>query len=326
MAKYLTKRVLRGVLTIFLSVTFTFFLLRLMPSDPVQMLIDPKMSEETVAQLYAQYGLDKPLMAQYGNYLLQLLQGNMGTSFSHKNTPVTQVLMGDLPWTLLLMGISVTLSLLIGIPVGMHAAKKHGKAFDRAVNVIMIIGISIFIPFLAFGLLYLFGYKLAWLPTGKMYDIAARRAGGWAYLVSVAKHAVLPAITLTISNVTTIILYTRNSMLDVQKEDYIRTALAKGWDEKYVTRKHAMKNAMIPTVTATGIMIASMVGGAIMTESIYSWQGVGYEIYTSVSALDYPVLQGAFLVLSAVTVIMNIITDLVLAWIDPRVKLGGGKA
>lgn len=314
------------MLTIFLSVTFTFFLLRLMPSDPVQMLIDPKMSEETVAQLYAQYGLDKPLMAQYGNYLLQLLQGNMGTSFSHKNTPVTQVLMGDLPWTLLLMGISVTLSLLIGIPVGMHAAKKHGKAFDRAVNVIMIIGISIFIPFLAFGLLYLFGYKLAWLPTGKMYDIAARRAGGWAYLVSVAKHAVLPAITLTISNVTTIILYTRNSMLDVQKEDYIRTALAKGWDEKYVTRKHAMKNAMIPTVTATGIMIASMVGGAIMTESIYSWQGVGYEIYTSVSALDYPVLQGAFLVLSAVTVIMNIITDLVLAWIDPRVKLGGGKA
>lgn len=326
MAKYLTKRVLRGILTIFLSVTFTFFLLRLMPSDPVAMLIDPKMSEETVAKLYAEYGLNKPLMAQYGNYLWQLLHGNMGTSFSHKNMAVTKVLMSDLPWTLLLMGISVTLSLAIGIPVGMHAAKKHGQLFDRAVNVIMMIGISVFIPFLAFGLLYLFGYKLGWLPTGKMYDVAARRAGGWPYIVSVAQHAILPAITLTISNCTTIILYTRNSMLDVQKEDYIRTALAKGWDEKYVTRKHAMKNAMIPTVTATGIMIASMVGGAIMTESIYSWQGVGYEIYTSVSALDYPVLQGAFLVLSVVTVVMNILTDVVLAWIDPRVKLGGGKA
>lgn len=325
MGKYLTKRVLRGLLTIFLSITFTFFLLRLMPSDPVAMLIDPKMSEETVAQLYTQYGLDKPLPVQYGNYLWQLLHGNMGTSFSHKNTPVTEVLMSDLPWTLLLMAISVTLSLVIGIPVGMHAAKKHGKAFDRAVNLIMMVGISIFIPFLAFGLLYLFGYKLAWLPTGKMYDIAARRAGGWKYFISVAQHAVLPALTLTISNCTTIILYTRNSMLDVQKEDYIRTAMAKGWDDRYVTRKHAMKNAMIPTITATGIMIASMVGGAIMTESIYSWQGVGYEIYTSVSALDYPVLQGAFLILSAVTVFMNIITDLVLAWIDPRVKLGGGK-
>ena len=292
-----------------------------MPSDPIQMLIDPKMSEETVAKLYEQYGLDKPLMVQYGNYLWQLLHGNMGTSFSHKNTPVTEVLMSALPWTLLL-----TLSLVIGIPVGMHAAKKHGKAFDRSVNVIMMIGISIFIPFLAFGLLYLFGFKLAWLPTGKMYDIAARRAGGWEYVLSVARHAILPALTLTISNCTTIILYTRNSMLDVQKEDYIRTAMAKGWDDRYVTRKHAMKNAMIPTVTATGIMIASMVGGAIMTESIYSWQGVGYEIYTSVSALDYPVLQGAFLILSTVTVFMNIITDLVLAWIDPRVKLGGGKA
>ena len=137
-----------------------------MPSDPVAMLIDPKMSEETVAQLYKQYGLDKPLIVQYGNYLWQLLHGNMGTSFSHKNTPVTAVLMSDLPWTLLLMAISVTLSLAIGIPVGMHAAKKHGKAFDRAVNLIMMVGISIFIPFLAFGLLYLFGYKLALPPDG----------------------------------------------------------------------------------------------------------------------------------------------------------------
>ena len=114
-------------------------------------------------------------------------------------------------------------------------------------------------------------------------------------------------------------------MIDVQKEDYIRTAYAKGWDERYVTRKHALKNAMIPTITATGIMISHLMGGAIMTESIYSWPGIGRLIFDSVSALDYPVLQGAFLFLSATTVLINILTDLSLAWIDPRVKLGGAQ-
>lgn len=321
MGKYILRRALRGLLTVFISVTLTFFLLRLIPADPVSMLIDPKMSAETVARMTAQFGLDKPLLTQYFIYLAQLLEGNFGFSFKNRD-PVIAVLLQKLPWTLILLGLSVTFSLLIGIPVGVRAARKRNGLFDRAVNVLTMTGISLFIPFLSFALLYLFGYLLRLLPTGGAYTPPPVR--GLAFVWDVLRHAVLPTFTLLIGNCTSIILYTRNSMIDVQREDYIRTAYAKGWDERYVTKKHALKNAMIPTITATGIMISGLMGGAIMTESIYSWPGIGRLIYDSVSALDYPVLQGAFLFLSATTVLINILTDLALAWIDPRVKLGGG--
>ncbi len=323
MGKYLVRRMVRGLLTVFVSVTFTFFLLRLIPADPVSMMIDPKMSAETVAKMTAQFGLDKPVLTQYFIYLGQLLQGNFGMSFKNRDL-VTTLLLQKLPWTLLLLGLSVSLALLVGIPVGIRAAKKRNGAFDRAVNVVTMVGISIFIPFLSFSLLYLFGYLLRILPTGGAYTPPP--AKGFAFTVDVLRHAVLPTFTLFIGNCTSIILYTRNSMIEVQKEDYIRTAYAKGWDERYVTRRHALKNAMIPTITATGIMISHLMGGAIMTESIYSWPGVGRQIFDAVSTLDYPVLQGAFLFLSATTVVINILTDLVLAWIDPRVKLGGARA
>ncbi|HSK69002.1 MAG TPA: ABC transporter permease [Candidatus Limnocylindria bacterium] len=320
MGKYLVRRVLRGLLTVFISVSFTFFLLRLIPADPVSMMVDPKMSAATVAKMTAQFGLDKPLFVQYFIYLGQLLQGNFGVSFKNRDL-VMAVLMQKLPWTLLLLSLSVSLSLAVGIPIGIRAANRRNGLFDRSVNVVTMIGISLFIPFLSFSLLYLFGYLLRLLPTGGAYTPPPMK--GFAYVVDVLRHAILPTFTLFIGNCTSIILYTRNSMIDVQKEDYIRTAYAKGWDSRYVTRTHALKNAMIPTITATGIMISHLMGGAIMTESIYSWPGIGRLIFDSVSALDYPVLQGAFLFLSATTVLINILTDLSLAWIDPRVKLGG---
>ena len=141
--------------------------------------------------------------------------------------------------------------------------------------------------------------------------------------MDVAKHAVLPSLTLFCSHVASVVLYTRNSMIDVFNEDYIRTAYSKGLNEPMVIRYHALKNAMIPTITVTGLMIGTMVGGAVMTETIFAWPGVGRLIYDSVSAMDYPVLQGAFLILAVSVVVMNIITDLVIAWLDPRIKLGG---
>ncbi len=321
MGNYLLRRGLRGLLTVFVSVTFTFLLLRLMPADPVSMMVDPKMSAETIARMTTEYGLDQPLIVQYGKYIGQTLQGNLGESFKYKE-PVSQLLAQKLPWTLLLLVITVSLSLLIGIPVGLTAAKRKNKLFDKGVSLFTVLGMSVFIPFLSFGLLYIFGYWLKIFPTSGAYTPPPGQ--GFEFWKDVGWHVVLPAFTLFIGNCTTIILYTRNSMIDVQKEDYIRTARAKGWDDRYVTRKHALKNAMIPTVTVTGIMVASMMGGAIMTETIYSWPGVGRLIYESVASLDYPVLQGAFLVLSITTVVINILTDLVLAAIDPRVRLGGG--
>ncbi|HHY27168.1 MAG TPA: ABC transporter permease [Desulfitobacterium dehalogenans] len=320
MGNYLIRRILKGLLTIFVSVTIAFFIIRLMPSDPVTLLVDPKMGPEVKAQMMHQFGLDKSLGQQYLTFIKEALTGNLGISFKTRE-PVTTVIMQKLPWTLLLLGIVVTMMLAVGIPVGMLAAKKRDSWFDKFINVFIVMGISIFIPFLSFALLYIFAYYLKLLPTGGAYTPPPGE--GLDYILDVARHAILPSLTLFIGNVATIILYTRNSMNEVLKEDYIRTAYSKGWNEKYVVRTHALRNALIPTVTVTGLIMGSMVGGAVMTETVYGWPGVGRLIYDSVGALDFPVLQGAFIILAISVVVMNILTDLVVAWIDPRIKLGG---
>lgn len=323
MGRYLIQRLFKSLLTIFISITLTFLIIRLMPADPVSLLVDPKLSPEVQEQMRRSFGLDKPLGAQFLIYVGNLLKGDLGVSFKTRE-PVSAVLMQRLPWTLLLMFTTLSLSLSIGIPVGIAAAKRRNGLFDKAVNITVTLAISIFIPFISFAFLYVFGYLLGLLPTGGAYTPPP--AKGLAYFLDVARHAILPTLTLFLGNSATIILYSRNSMLDVLKEDYIRTAAAKGWDERYVTRVHALKNALIPTITITGLMIGSMIGGAIMTETIYAWPGVGRLIYDAVNAMDYPVLQGAFLLLSVTVVVMNVLTDLVVSKIDPRIRLGGGKA
>ncbi len=320
MANYLIRRILKALLTIFVSATIVFFIIRLMPADPVTLLVDPKMGPEVQQAMMQQFGLDKSIGLQYVIFIQQTLSGNLGISFKTRE-PVTTVIMQKLPWTLLLLFIVVTLTLVIGIPIGMLAAKKRDGLFDKFINVLIVMGISIFIPFLSFAFLYFFAYYLKLLPTGGAYTPPP--AKGFDYILDVARHAILPSLTLFIGNVATIILYTRNSMIDVLKEDYIRTAFSKGWNEKYVVRRHALKNALIPTITVAGIMIGSMVGGAVMTETVYGWPGVGRLIYDSVSSMDFPVLQGAFITLAVSVVVMNIIADLVVAWLDPRIKLGG---
>jgi peptide/nickel transport system permease protein len=319
MTAYLTRRILKGLLTIFVSVTITFFILRLMPADPVLLVVDPKMGPEVQAAMKAKFGLDKPIGEQYIIFLGNLLKGDLGLSFKTRQ-PVMEVILSKLPWTLLLMVIVISFSMVVGIPVGVQAAKNRNKGFDRFINTFTVFSISIFIPFLSFAFLYFLAYSLKLFPTGGAYTPPP--AKGIDYYLDVARHAVLPSLTLFINQVAAIILYTRNSMLDVLKEDYIRTAYSKGWNEKYVTRVHGLKNAMIPTITVTGLMICSMVGGAVMTETVYAWPGVGRLIYDSVSALDYPVLQGAFLILSATVVVTSILSDLVVAWLDPRIRLG----
>ncbi len=323
MGKYLVRRLLKSLLTVFISITLTFLIIRLMPADPVSLMVDPKLSPEVQAEMRRGFGLDKPVPVQFLIYIGNLLKGDLGLSFKTRE-PVTTVLMQRLPWTLLLMFTTLASSLAVGIPVGIAAAKRRNSHFDRIVNVIVTLAISIFIPFISFAFLYVFGYLLGILPTGGAYTPPPGH--GFAYFLDVARHAVLPTLTLFLGNCATIILYSRNSMLDVLKEDYIRTAAAKGWDDRYVTRVHALKNALIPTVTITGLMMGSMIGGAIMTETIYAWPGVGRLIYDSVNAMDYPVLQGAFLLLSVTVVVMNILTDLVVSKLDPRIRLGGGKA
>jgi len=320
MTRYLTNRVLKGFITFLISITITFFIIRLMPSNPVDILLDPKMGPDVQAAMMTKYGLDKSLPEQYIIFTADLLKGDLGTSFK-TGQPVLDVLMEKLPWTLLLLFIVVLFTLIIGIPIGTYAARKQGLTADKIINFIVMIGISVFVPFLAFAFLFLFSYMWKVLPTGGAYTPPP--AKGWDFVVDVIRHSILPALTLFTANVASTVMYTRNSMVDVLGEDYIRTAYSKGLKESKVILIHALKNALIPTITVTGLMIGGMVGGAVMTETIFSWPGIGRLIYDSVSSLDYPVLQGAFIVLALSVIVMNIITDVMVAWLDPRIKLGG---
>ncbi len=320
MGRYLAKRIFKGLITIFFSVTITFFIVRCMPSNPADLLVDPMLGPEAVEAMKESLGLNDHILVQYGNYLKDLASGDLGNSF-RTGLPVTDVIGARLKWTIVLLIAVQVLTIGVGIPVGILAAKKKNKLFDKISSVFTTIGISMFIPFLSFAFLFIFAYLIKLFPTGGAYTPPMKK--GIDFYLDVGKHLVLPAITLFVTNVASVILYTRNSTLDVLNEDYIRTAYAKGWNGGYILRKHALKNAMIPTVTVIGLNIGHMVGGAIMTETIFAWPGIGRLIYESVTTLDYPVLQGAFLVLAIAVVTMNIITDLVIAWMDPRIKLEG---
>ncbi|MCJ7836624.1 ABC transporter permease [Cuneatibacter sp. NSJ-177] len=320
MSRYILQRIGRGLLTIFVSLTLTFFIIRLMPSNPVELMIDPHMSQETQDMLMEKFGLDKSFGEQYILFLKGVVQGDLGVSFGSRAN-VTELIAQKLPWTLLLIGIVLLLVVIIGIPVGVLAAKRKGRLSDRIISIVVTMGISIFIPFLAFLLLYLFSFRLGVLPTAGAYT--PPKGEGFSYVLDIARHAILPAVTLSVMMLANAVLYTRNSMIDVLKEDYIRTAYSKGLDKKRTLKVHALKNALIPTVTVIGLQIGVMVGGSVMTETVFSWPGIGRMIYDAVTALDYPVLQGGFLLMSVSVVLMNFLTDLVVAWLDPRIKLGG---
>ncbi len=318
MGKYITKRVIKGFITFFITVTLTFFILRLMPADPATLLMDPRMSEAHRQQMLVDFGLDKSLPVQYFSYITNLFKGDLGISFMQKR-PVMDIIMEKLPWTLLLMVITQVSTMAIGIPLGIYSGYKRGSLFDQIVNAIAIFGISIFVPWLGFTLLYMFGFHLAILPIGGAYTPGI--GGGWEYFLDVGKHLILPVITLMAIYLANYVLYTRGSVIDVLSEDYIRTARSKGMKEKRVLWKHAAKNAMIPTVTTAGLMIGRMVGGAVLTETVFAYPGVGRMVYQAVSQQDFPILQGSFIILALSVIIMNIITDVFCAYLDPRIKL-----
>jgi|AntRauTorckE6833_2_1112554.scaffolds.fasta_scaffold00826_6 peptide/nickel transport system permease protein len=317
MTNYLLKRVIRGLITLLIAVSITFLILRLMPGDPTTIMLDPRMSEAARARLLQEFGLDKSLFVQYFLYLKQMLKGDLGQSFIYR-TSVTQVILTRLPWTLLLMGLTQLFTMFIGVPLGVFAGYKKGSILDHLINAFTIFGISIFIPWLGITLLYFFGYQIPIFPIGGAYTPGAE---GFTLFKDVVMHLVLPVFTLTLIYLANYVLYMRASMIDVLSEDYIRTARSKGVKEKQVVWKHAVRNALIPTVTMAGLLLGRMVSGAVLTETIFSFPGVGRMIYEAVGQQDFPVLQGAFLILAVSVITMNILTDLVYAYLDPRVKL-----
>ncbi|MFY1689774.1 ABC transporter permease [Plantactinospora sp. WMMB782] len=315
-ARFVSRRLLRGVLTMWFAVTVTFFLLRLLPGDPALAVADPGMTEELRAELLRDYGLDRPLAVQYWEYLTQLLHGNLGVSF-RQNQPVLDILLERLPWTLLLAGSALLVTVALGIPLGVLAATRARGTLDRLIQVGGITGQSLFIPSIGVFLLYVFGVVFGILPIGGAMDDDVY---GLAAYGSIALHLVLPCLSLVLVQLGSYVLTLRSTLIDALGEDYCTLARAKGLPNRKVVWRHALRNALLPTTTLVGLQLGFLVGGAVLTESIYAYPGVGRAIFEAVGQLDFPVLQGAFLMLAFAVIAANLLTDLAYGLLDPRVR------
>jgi peptide/nickel transport system permease protein len=283
------------------------------------MLLDPNVTPEQLVALKKQLGLDQSVVVQYGQWLWRFLHGNLGYSF-RTYRPVTAMIAERLPPTLLISGASIVISLLVAIPLGIFAAAKPRTAIDYGSS-----GLAFFLAstpnfFAGLSLIYIFAVTFHVLPSGGMYDSSGLYRTG-----DLVRHALLPSLVLSFQQMGSWIRYMRSSMLEVLQEDYIRTARAKGLRWRSVIRYHALKNSLIPVVTVVGMSITTLVGGAVVTEQIFSWPGVGLLMISSIQARDYPVIMGITVMVAAVVLGVNLALDLVYGALDPRIRLGGGR-
>jgi peptide/nickel transport system permease protein len=290
-----------------------FVLTRAASGDPISVLLGDQATAEDVARVEKLYGLDQPLPVQFGLWVKQVLRGNLGDSIFLQR-PVTQALWERAEPTALLTVMAVGLAALIGVPLGIVSAVFRGKYVDQFFTTIAMLGASI--PSFWFGLILIqiFAVSLGWFPVSGY--------GAPDAPLSERIHALmLPAAVLGILNSALIIRFTRASMLDVLGEDYVRTARSKGLPENVVVLKHALRNALVPIVTVLGLTLAMMIGGAVVTETVFGLPGVGNLVVSAVLRRDYPVIQGALLVVAGIYVVINFLIDLLYAAVDPRVKL-----
>lgn len=316
MLSYVTKKTVRAILTVWIAVTITFFLLRLLPADPTLLVVEGDMTEEMQAALRERYGLDKPLSTQYFLYIGQLLTGNLGVSF-RQLAPVTDILLERLPWTLLLAGSAFALTVLIGIPLGVYAAVGRGKFVDKLVQFLGITSNALFVPSIAILFLVVGGSMLGWFPIGGAIDPDTR---GLAAYVSLLHHLALPLLSLVLVQIGPYALTLRTNMLEVLGEDYIKSAKSRGLTPRRTVWRHALRNAILPALTLMGLQLGTLIGGAVLTETIFAYPGVGRLIYESVQQLDYPLLQGAFVLLAITVVLANLLTDLIAMVLNPRIR------
>lgn len=298
-----------------------FGIVKLAPGDPVQVLVgDYPAPPEYVAQVRARFGLDRPAWVQLGRYLGEVLRGNLGYSFFY-NEPVTTVLLGRLNATLLLMGAAFALASAGGILLGVACGRRPGSLTDHVLMVVGLIGYSLPVFWLGQLLLMALSLQLGWFPTQGMQTIAfglspVQRA------LDVLHHLALPAATLATRYLALNVRLMRTSLVEVGGMDYLTTARAKGLAERVVIWKHAVRNALLPVVTIMGLNVGHLIGGAVLTETVFAWPGLGRLIFDSILHRDYPVLLGGLLVISVCVVLGNLLADLAYAVIDPRIRLG----
>lgn len=305
MLAYLSQRLAMGLMTIFAATVAVTLLIHLVPGDPVQIMYAQSQgtTPEQLAEIRARLGLDQPVIVQYGHYLARLVQGDMGVTIRGEQ-PVFGLLMARLPNTLALAFSAMAIAVLIGLPAGFWAASRRGGWVDTLVMMVAIGGVSI--PHFWLGLLLLiwFSVDLGWFPV----------AGGGPMSL------VLPALTLGLSNAAVVARMTRSGMIDVMEQDFVRTAHAKGLPKAVVEYRHVLRSGLVPVVTMMGLQFSYMMGGAIVVENIFAWNGIGRLAVEAIFQRDYPVIQGFILVFAATVVVVMFLLDLLYALLDPRIR------
>jgi len=307
MLTYILQRLLSALLVIFGVVSIVFLLIHMIPGDPVEIMLGESASTADREVLRATLGLDQPVWLQFQHYLAGLLQFDMGNSI-HFRRPVSDILLERLPATGLLAAVTLLITVLLALPLGILAAVRRNSAWDSGAMTFSMLGVSIPNFWLGPILILVFSLWLGWFP------VSGRSGFG---------SVILPALTLSTGLIAVLSRMVRSSMLEVLGEDYIRTAKAKGLPPRRVILHHGLRNAMLPVITLLGLQLGALLAGAVITETVFSWPGVGLLTIESIQSRDYPVVQACVLLISVTYVLVNLLTDLAYAWIDPRIRLGG---
>jgi peptide/nickel transport system permease protein len=319
-AGYLARRGIQTAVLLFFVVTLNFFLPRLLPGNPAARFYDdPRLSPEAKQEILAQFGLDKPLLEQYVVYLRNLAKGQLGYSFTYRR-PVGTVILSRLPWTLALTLTSFLLSMTCGTILGVKASWHRGGRLDSAVLGAAIVVAALPAFWIALVLSLFLAFYWSVFPGYGMATPGLSPGWNLSYMLSVAHHAVLPVVSMSIGSTVGYAVLARNSMVETVRQDYVRTARSKGLPENTVMFRHALRNALLPLVTRVGMSMAGLFGGAVLIETIFSWEGMGLLVVEASRSLDYPLMQGTMLVMASVTVVSNFLADMVYSRLDPRVR------
>jgi peptide/nickel transport system permease protein len=312
MLSFIFRRVLATLPVMLVVAVFVFLMLRLTPADPAAIIAGDNANAEQVAQIRKQLGLDQPILTQFFIWVGKILRGDLGESFFFKKT-VVDLIADRIEPTLSLSLFTIVIAVLIAVPLGVIAARTQGSWIDRTIMGFSVLGFSVPVFVIGYMLIYIFAIELNWLPV-QGYQRLAQGVGGWF------QRLILPAITLSVVYIALIARMTRTSVLEVLSEDYIRTARAKGQVERKVLFRHALRNAAVPIVTVIGIGIALLIGGVVVTESVYTIPGLGRLTVDAVLARDYPVIQAVILLFSFVYVLINLMVDIIYTLLDPRIR------
>lgn len=304
MYQYIARRLILTIPVVIGVSIIVFSIIRMIPGDPARSIAGVQASPEFIQQVRVRHALDRPMYVQYGIFLSKLLQGDLGQStFSRR--PVSTEIKERFPRTLLLASTSLLIATLVGVSAGIVSATRRNSLFDNVSMLVALIGVAAPVFWMALMLQLLFSVQLGWLPATGM--------GSW-------RHLLLPSITLGMASAALMARITRSSMLDVLRQDYITTARAKGLTERMIIYKHALKNALIPVVTVLGLQFGILLGGAVLTETVFAWPGVGRLLVDSILRRDYPVVQGTVLLLAFLFVLINLVVDIIYAFLDPRIQ------